>query len=101
MLLKYLAEQTIINSFGLFGALSLAAYVAGPFLLKLETSRFVRAAAYSVIGVLGGMWSHSFSLNGRSMEAFELIGLPLTMFPLAFVVSLAAIALRGRRRLTK
>jgi uncharacterized membrane protein AbrB (regulator of aidB expression) len=98
VLFIYLLEETLTNAVALFGAAALAAYVTGPFLVKVAAPRILRAAVYATFGVGAGMWSHSLSVHDRQWEPFELVGLPISMAILALPIICTFVYLRSRRK---
>ena len=97
-LLAFLFEQSIINSFALFGAAGLAAYVAGPFLVIVGAGIAARVSVYTTLGVVAGLLSYSLGVKDRSMKAWEIVAMTIAMAILAFPVIYLFAYVRARRQ---
>jgi len=79
-LIGFFIENSVANSAPIFLSALAFAYIGGPFIKNLGANKYYRSGAYTIIGVVAGMWSYSsLSIPERSIETLEAITLSIGM----------------------
>ena len=98
-LIGFMIENSIVNSFPIFLASLVSAYISGPFLKNVGANSYIRIVIYSIIGVVAGLWSYStFDIPDRGIEALEAITLGTAMFVYALVIISPIVLFKNRRK---
>lgn len=101
-LIGFMIEKSIVNSFPIFLASLITAYIVGPFLKNIGVNSYIRIIAYSLVGVIAGMLSYkSFDIPNRSIELLEAITLGFAIFVYALLIISPIVLFKSRKKKAK